>query len=381
MKKKLNSLILIFLLISVLFLPVSLFAGQSTWNGVERVVAVGDVHGDFSQLVAVLRSAGLIDENLRWAGGKTHLVQVGDIPDRGPDTRKALDLMMQLEVQARTASGAVHALIGNHEAMNIYGDLRYTTPEEFMSFRNSDSEKVRDAFYKKHLEQLAQDPERKDEPVPNDEYRKAWEEQHPLGYFEQRYYFGPNGSYGKWIRQHNTVIQINDTIFCHAGIGPKYADFDFDTINSQVRMELEDFRKLQGGITIDTEGPLWYRGWAKEDEATLEVPLEQILNRHGAKHMVIGHTPTDGAIIPRFSGKILLVDVGLSAYYGARLACLVIENGKIFALHRGNRLEIPMQSGLPLLHYLKKAAALDPAPSPLLPRISEMEKLLSVPGR
>jgi len=363
----------------IFLLPGVAFADQCILTGVERVVAVGDVHGDFDQFVAVLRSAGLIDADMRWSGGKTHLVQVGDVPDRGPDTRKVLDLMMQLEEQAGNAGGAVHALLGNHDAMNVYGDLRYVTPEEFASFRDDNSAKVRAVFYQRHLEQLDEDPAREGKPPPGDDYRKAWEDKHPLGYFEHRFQFGPNGKYGKWIRRHNTVIQINSTIFCHAGIGPKYADFDFDTINNRVREELQDLSKLQGGIVLDTEGPLWYRGWAKGEEAALEEPLEEVLNRHGAQRMVIGHTPTDGTVIPRFSGRILVVDVGLSAYYGSRLACLVIENGEVFALHRGSRLEIPTDPGLPLLQYLKKAAALDPPPSPLLPEISKLEEQLQMP--
>jgi len=363
----------IFFSILIFLMPGDLLAGQYIWTEVERTVAVGDVHGDFGQLVAVLRSAGLIDENMQWSGKNTHLVQLGDLPDRGPDTRKVLDLMMQLEPQARMAGGAVHALIGNHEAMNVYGDLRYVSPEEFASFRDSNSEKVREAYYQKQLQQLSTDPERKEGSSPGDDDRKAWEEKHPLGYFEHLYYFSPSGKYGKWILQHNTVIQINDTIFSHAGIGPKYADFDFDTINNQVRKELEDFSKLEGGITLDNEGPLWYRGWAKEEESMLDSDLKQILERHRAQRMVVGHTPTDGAIMPRFSGRILIADVGLSAVYGSRLACLVIENSEVFALHRGSRLEIPKYPGQPLLLYLKKAGELDPPPSPLQPTISKME--------
>ena len=108
-----------------------MFAGQAEWTGVERVVAVGDVHGDYGGFVEVLRSAGVIDQKLRWTGGKTHLVQTGDVPDRGADSRKAMDLLMNLEKQAAKAGGQVHALIGNHEAMNLYGDLRYTVPGEF----------------------------------------------------------------------------------------------------------------------------------------------------------------------------------------------------------------------------------------------------------
>src|SRR6185295_5418060 len=95
-------------------------AGDDVWTGIDRVVAVGDVHGDHDQLVAVLRSAGLLDAQLKWSGGKAHLVQTGDILDRGPDSRKAMDLLMRLEVEARAAGGEVHCLIGNHEAMNCY---------------------------------------------------------------------------------------------------------------------------------------------------------------------------------------------------------------------------------------------------------------------
>jgi hypothetical protein len=377
MKKPATFMILVLFSIIVFLSPSIACAGQSIWTGVERTVAVGDVHGDFDQFVAVLRSADLIDSNMQWSGEKTHLVQTGDIPDRGPDTRKALDLLMRLEEEARSAGGAVHALIGNHEAMNVYGDLRYVTPGEFASFRTENSEQVREVFYRRHLQELAEDPERKGESPPGEDYMKAWEEKHPLGYFEHRFYFGPKGKYGKWIRQHNTVIQINDSIFSHAGISPKYADFDFDTINERIREELKDFSKLEGGIALDPDGPLWYRDWAKEEEDRLEDTLNWILNRHDAKRMVVAHTPTDGTLIPRFSGRILLIDVGLSGFYGSRLACLVIENDRAFALHRGKHLEIPTDSGPSFLSYLKRAAALDPPTSPLLHRIQKLEEILS----
>src|SRR5262245_10688082 len=112
------------LLAAVGFLTVPKLAAQSEFSGVERVVAVGDVHGDYAGFVWVLRAAGIIDAKERWIGGKAHLVQTGDVVDRGGDSRKAMDLLMSLEKQAAKAGGRVHALIGNHEAMNLYGDLR-----------------------------------------------------------------------------------------------------------------------------------------------------------------------------------------------------------------------------------------------------------------
>jgi hypothetical protein len=341
-----------------------------SWDGVQRVVAVGDVHGGYSQFTTLLRQAGLLEPSKdKWAGGKTHLVQLGDIPDRGPDTRRILDLLMELEKQAKKAGGMVHPLIGNHEAMNIYGDLRYATPEEFASFRRSNSQEIQAEFWRAH----AADLQAKGEAAKlTPQYRAEWEKQFPPGFAEHRYEFGPNGKYGNWIRKHNAVIRINDTLFLHGGISPKYAQIPIKEINQQIRRELEDFKRLDGGIVPDPDGPLWYRGLALAAENDLEQHLNSVLQFHGVKRIVIGHTRTMGAILSRFNGKVILADVGLSTVYGSRLACLVIEGEKLTAIHRGNALPLPA-SAAETLAYLKKAAAYDPAPSPLLAAIKAME--------
>lgn len=94
-------------------------------------MAVGDVHGDYDRFVGVLRQAGVVDGKERWSGGRTHLVQTGDIPDRGPDSRQVMELLMALSPQALQAGGRVHPLVGNHEVMNVMGDLRYVAPGEY----------------------------------------------------------------------------------------------------------------------------------------------------------------------------------------------------------------------------------------------------------
>src|SRR5436190_1612273 len=100
-------------------------------TGIDRIVAVGDVHGAYDRYVEILRTAGLLDDRLRWTGGRAHLVQLGDIVDRGPDSLKALDLLDRLEKDASRAGGAVHALLGNHEVMRMLGDLRFATAGEY----------------------------------------------------------------------------------------------------------------------------------------------------------------------------------------------------------------------------------------------------------
>ena len=300
----------------------------------------------------------------------------------GPDSRKVMDLLMKLEKEARRAGGWVHFLIGNHEAMNIYGDLRYVSPGEFAAFSDSNSEKVREELYKAHLEQIKSAAPPKSVPSFDEAFRKKWESEHPLGYAEQRRELGPSGKYGKWIRSHNAVVKINDTLFLHGGIGPKYVDFSVQQINERVREELEDFTKLQGGIVMDGEGPLWYRGLAQGDERALELHVKAVLKNYQIERIVIGHTPTEGAILPQFGGKVLVIDVGLSRVFDSRprMACLVIENGKPYALHRGEKLELPSDSDGDLLRYLRQAAALDPSPSSLEKRITELEAGRTVPA-
>jgi hypothetical protein len=275
------------------------FSAEDVVSRADRVIAVGDLHGDYEQTVAVFRSAGLIDEKENWTGGKTHLVQTGDILDRGADGFKIIDLLMKLERQARRAGGRVHALLGNHEAMNLYGDLRYVSPAEMGKFEK---------------------PEQRAELL------------------------GPHGKYGRWIRNRPAVLKIDRTLFLHGGIGPAYGEFSVREINQRVRDELRDFTKLPGGTVMDTEGPLWFRGLAHGAEAPLVDHLNAVLARHGADRIVVGHTIMP-RITSRFGGKVIVIDVALSKAYNAnQLSCLLIENGKPFALERGQRREIAAAS-------------------------------------
>jgi hypothetical protein len=295
---------------------------EDVWSGVERIVAVGDVHGDYEGLAEVLRSAGLIDSKDNWAGGKTHLVQLGDVPDRGPDSRKAMDLLMKLEKQALRAGGCVHVLIGNHEAMNVYGDLRYVSDGEYAAFARDESAEAR---------------------------RLSAKAGHRPGYVEHRRQYSETGKYGRWIRGRNTIVKINDTVFVHGGISEKYAGMSIRSINERVREELNDFSKLPGGIVTDSEGPLWYRGLARGEEAELRPVVDRVLESLSARRIVVGHTVTEGAIVSRFGGKVVLADVGLSRVYdpAGRRACLVLEENRMYALHRGERVQLsPLEASL-----------------------------------
>ena len=335
---------------------------EDTFKGIHRVVAFGDVHGDYPRFVELLRAAALVDGKNAWSGSDAHLVLVGDFVDRGDASAKVLDLIMALEPQARRAGGQVHALIGNHEAMDIYGDLRYVTKQDYASFQGPDSKELRE----RQMQAALDDLKHRGTPPPNENaWRKTFEEEHPLGWVEHRLAFQPEGKYGQWLRKQNAIIRIDDAIFVHGGISQKYSARTVREINESVRQELADFSRLAGGMVTDDEGPLWYRGMAllPETDAGMNAVLGRVLETQGVRHIVIGHTPQP-AILPRFGGKVIAIDVGLSKPFGGPPAILSIEDGKYFVIHRGRRLELPVDGGN-VLEYLGSAAALEPANSKL----------------
>ncbi|MCB9746681.1 MAG: metallophosphoesterase, partial [Alphaproteobacteria bacterium] len=104
-----------------------------------RVVALGDLHADLPQALAALRLLSVVDEAGRWTGGETILVQTGDQVDRGPDSKEVLELLMRLQPEAAAAGGEVVVTLGNHEVMNMMGDLRYVSPEDVQDFGSAEA--------------------------------------------------------------------------------------------------------------------------------------------------------------------------------------------------------------------------------------------------
>jgi hypothetical protein len=268
------------ILLLVLTVVTGSFALQSCWDGVGRVVAVGDVHGDYGQFVKILGAAGLVDDAMNWTGGKTHLVQIGDVLDRGPDSRAVMDLLISLEQQAPLQGGYVHFLLGNHEVMLMKTDLRYVHPGEIESYG---------------------------------------------GLKEMVRALRPGGEYGSWLAWHNTVIRINNVLFVHGGISADFASFTADSINNLVRTEISDHRSNMSGVLSST-GPVWYRGLALDRSSEVQWALEETLSVNSADIIVIGHTVTIEGITTRFSGRVVMIDAGMSECYGGAAQYLEIDN-------------------------------------------------------
>lgn len=324
--------------------------------------AIGDIHGDYQRFVEVLQAAQIIDSKKRWTAGQATLVQLGDITDRGPDSRAAIDLLMKLQTQAKRQGGALHVLIGNHEMMNITGDLRYVHPGEYKAFKDSKSKARRTAYYRQTVDALReQSGQGRDFKLPKG-HRKQWNEKFPLGFVAHRLAWAPSGDYGKWAIANSAVLKVNNVLFAHGGVSEKYADMSISEINTRARTEIADSQRWgKGSLIDDPESPFWFRGWATLAETPENhARLDRVLAAFGVSRMVIAHTPLVNTILPRFDGKVLMVDVGMSAHYGGANAVLELRGEdaqQAHAIVAGQRIELP-KSSAGRIKYLESAAEL-----------------------
>jgi hypothetical protein len=344
-------------------------ADASSWSGVQRIVVFGDLHGEADKFEAMLRDAGLVDANGNWSGGQTHFVQLGDVEDRGPNSRAILDHLMRLEPQARHAGGYVHALIGNHEAMNFLGDLRYTSAGEFASYADRESPRRREEYYQRTIAYLRAHPTPGQPPqVFDDAFRQQWEASHPLGYVEQRIAWAPNGVYGRWIAHHDAVIRINDMLFMHGGIGPTYPAAEREALNGAVQAALSGHAQSGplGDILENENGPLWYRGLAINAEAGELPNVDTLLQRFGVAHIILGHTKRAPLVLPRFGGKVVLTDIAVPSGTADPHAYLIVENGVFTAVYRGQRIPLGDMSDATRCAYLGQTATIDQGQGPVV---------------
>jgi hypothetical protein len=303
-----------------------------------RLVAVGDLHGDYAAWLAIVRDAGLIDTANHWTGGRTTLVQLGDIADRGPDTLKIIHHLQQLEREAPKAGGRVVVVLGNHEAMNLIGDLRYVTVPEFTAFATPQSRARRDAYFAENREAILKAYRANDPKLGEAAIRAAWIAKTPLGWVEHREAWSPAGEIGKWAARNPAILKISSYLFAHGGISAETTERSISTVNRDIARAMEKAVSGDASPLEDPLGPLWYRGLLGRDldaEATrLSLPkskalspaaeVDYVLAAYGAKHIVIGHTPNLKGITILYDGKLARIDTGISRHYGGVLSWLEI---------------------------------------------------------
>lgn len=351
------------------------------WTGVERIVAIGDLHGDYESYLSVLRAAGIIDARGRWSGGSSHLVQTGDIPDRGADTRRIIAHLGRLATQAARRGGHVHNLMGNHEAMNVYGDLRYVSAGEFAAFAGQRSAAERNRYFERVMQDLKRTDPARAAALPDD-FRERWNREHPLGWIEHRRAWdprwNPQGELFRWVIAEKVAVQINDLVFVHAGISSDYCGNSLASLSTMAHAALRKADDGERSILDDPRGPLWYRGMAGVEPATRPGTVAAILRRHGARHVVIGHTVTKGVIWPRLDARIIQIDTGMSAAYGRHIGWLEVTPEGLFAGYPNGRLPLPERDD-GRAGYLEAVIALQPDNPALRQRLDRLRAPASAP--
>jgi len=84
----------------------------------QRVYAIGDIHGRLDLLNALLREIEL-DSGRRGDGSEVILIFLGDLVDRGPNSRGVIDRLLSLSREVPTS----RFLLGNHDEVFLKATL------------------------------------------------------------------------------------------------------------------------------------------------------------------------------------------------------------------------------------------------------------------
>ena len=251
-----------------------------------RIIAIGDLHGDWDATIKSLKKARVINNSLNWIGGDTIVVQVGDQIDKGGrglvtndenSELRIINYLDKLNMEAKRNMGAVYSLLGNHEIMNVMGDFSYVSPKGMNGMGGS------------------------------------------LKRFNR---FRPGGDIAKKLAKRNVIIKIGSWVFVHGGILPKYAKkYSIRDINTIMRMFLmghvrigdtQVFRQL----FINNDSLLWNRTFS--GDRVNSKALYSSLQLLDAKYMVVGHTPQEYGINSRCKNRIWRIDSMMSEAFGVR---------------------------------------------------------------
>lgn len=280
----------------------------------DRIVAIGDIHGDLDAFRTALRNSGLINDTDVWIGGKSVLVQVGDQLDRGNREREIYELLFRLQDSAPAHGGAVHILLGNHEIMNVRLDFRYVTPGGFEDFSRDGG--VKKVFSVRQKPQIPAAVMKQIRTLPSSMRARAKS-------------LCSGGPLAMELAERSKIsVIVGDNIFVHGGISPRHLTFGgrdpmnaIDTLE-ELNRDAKEF--LLGKINIPimlrgSKSPIWLRDYSRailgSGSETCRM-LADTLKLVKAKRMIVGHTPQATGINSACGGKVWRIDTGMSSAYG-----------------------------------------------------------------
>ena len=279
---------------------------KGIYSNVKKIVAFGDIHGDYEAFITVLKKGNIINNNNDWIGGTIHVVQVGDILDRksrfdyksDEDSEfKIIGLILKLQIESYIAGGGFHPIIGNHEIMNIMGIFDYVSEKGMNHFKNSEN---------------------------------------------RRKYFEVGGDFCRYLASGwNVIVKINKFIFCHGGININIASkYSIQRINLIMRDTLFHnknnlYTKEFDDLFLSEKSILWSRNYSDNvpENNLIFSQLMFVLKKYKVDYMVLGHTPYFDGIKTKYNNHVFCLDTGMSKAFGNesmnRIHYLVYENNKI----------------------------------------------------
>ena len=365
------------------------FPANSRSQESPHVIVIGEVQGASNTVTSLLQHLQLIDDGAHWSGGDTVLVQTGDFMDKGENVRQVLDLFMRLQKEAAAAGGRVVVLMGNHEILNILGELRDVNYMTYQTFAGQGSEQRQAEYYEQYVAWRAQRAKANSTTFTVDEnFKTEWLAAHPAGWVEYMESMRPDGVYGKWLRTLPVAVIIDDVLYVHAGISPEMNGITVEQMNQQAAEEIATFdagrelmvaeglalplstaremvavvdeeidfinaiperKRTRRNIRVDTglkvqhlgrwgswsvlaeDGPLWFCGPAKWNEEEHRQEMAEILDNLGVERLVSGQSDgLEHVIRTRFDDRVILTSVDMSDDQwagGGKPAALDIQGG------------------------------------------------------
>ena len=267
-------------------------AEKSEYKKATKQIAISDIEGNFGPFRKLLQSSGVIDSAFNWTFGEGHLVLIGDFFDRGTEVTEVLWLIYSLEEKAKEAGGYVHFILGNHEIMNMSGDLRYVQPK-----------------YKENAVLLGER-------------------------YEDLY--GENSELGRWLRTKNIVEKIGNILYVHGGISSDVNNMDvsIEKINELSRPWYADsfykYTDKRLNILYGDPGPFWYRGYYQGTKKASPEQIDSTLSKFNILHIATGHTITSDTISSWYGGKVFDMDVHHAT---GKSEALLTEGGKFYRVN------------------------------------------------
>jgi hypothetical protein len=255
----------------------------------------------------------VIDENFNWTFGKGHLVLNGDFFDRGRQVTECLWLIYSLEEKARKEGGYVHFILGNHEIMNLSGDIRY----------------VKDK-YKQNAKKIG---------------------------FSYPELYNTNTELGRWLRTKNIMEKIGEILFVHAGISKEVNNMplSISQINEIARVfyDKDSIAIVSNDINLKTiflskSSPFWYRLYYQDRDVKIYIngdtvykastlQINETLEKFHVTKIVTGHSIVADTISLHFDGKVLNVDTHHSK---GKSEALLIEESRYYRIRQEGKIEL-----------------------------------------